>query len=217
MQDYNYIWGSCMEITLELSCCKFPHHYELPKFWMDNKQALLRYIGEVHRGVRGFILDPNGNAVPRANLKIKGRNVGFKSSKVGEFWRILLPGVYTMEVYADGYNPTEKQFHVNEGQPTLINVQLTPLGFVSTEFVNVENSSSDLINIQSKLFDEFEINYTSFELTTRTVNYDTEPILTMDMLRTNCSKSLANSKLIFWLRFLLYIAACMNHCGFNWY
>lgn len=37
MQDYNYIAHGCMEITLEISCCKYPPPDELPTFWIDNK------------------------------------------------------------------------------------------------------------------------------------------------------------------------------------
>ena len=35
MQDYNYVYASCMEITLELSCCKYPPREQLPDFWQQ--------------------------------------------------------------------------------------------------------------------------------------------------------------------------------------
>lgn len=50
MQDYNYVWGQCFEITLELSCCKYPPAEQLEKFWRDNKVALIEYIKQVHLG-----------------------------------------------------------------------------------------------------------------------------------------------------------------------
>lgn len=50
MQDYNYVWGQCFEITLELSCCKYPPADQLEKFWRDNKVALIEYIKQVHLG-----------------------------------------------------------------------------------------------------------------------------------------------------------------------
>nr|CAD7573487.1 unnamed protein product [Timema californicum] len=37
MQDYNYVWHGCMELTLELSCCKYPPPEELPDFWEENR------------------------------------------------------------------------------------------------------------------------------------------------------------------------------------
>ena len=157
MQDYNYIWGNCVEITLELSCCKYPFAHELSNYWMQNKKSLLVYIAQVHRGVRGLIMDTNGNLVSRASLKIQGRDVTFKSSKRGEYWRLLLPGTYTLgkrnaksctnftfisndrlcltEVTADGYHPAEKTFTVNEGVITNLSIQLIPKGFVSNSGV----------------------------------------------------------------------------------
>lgn len=39
-----------MEVTLEISCCKFPPRQELPGFWEENKQSLLALLGEAHRG-----------------------------------------------------------------------------------------------------------------------------------------------------------------------
>ncbi|CAH0564074.1 unnamed protein product [Brassicogethes aeneus] len=124
MQDYNYVWYGCMEVTLEVSCCKYPPAHELPKYWEDNKLSLIKYLAEAHRGVHGFVMDENGNPVEKASLKVKARDVGFQSTKYGEFWRILLPGVYKLEVYADGYVPREIDFMVIEEHPTLLNVTL---------------------------------------------------------------------------------------------
>ena len=74
-------------------------------------------------------------------MKVRGRDVGFQTTKVinklvmhsiilthhlkeGEFWRILLPGIYTMEVFAEGFAPREVQFAIVEQNPTMLNVTL---------------------------------------------------------------------------------------------
>lgn len=61
---------------------------------------MIKFLAEAHRGVQGFVLDPTGTPIERASLKIKGRDVGFQTTKHGEFWRILLPGYYKLEVSA---------------------------------------------------------------------------------------------------------------------
>ncbi|XP_026327145.1 carboxypeptidase D isoform X2 [Hyposmocoma kahamanoa] len=124
MQDYNYLWHGCMEITLEISCCKFPPAHELQKYWQDNKQSLIKYLAEAHRGAHGFVMDENGNPVERASIKVKGRDVSYRTTKYGEFWRILLPGTYRLEASADGFLPQEVEFIVIDNHPTLLNVTL---------------------------------------------------------------------------------------------
>ncbi|XP_046389785.1 carboxypeptidase M-like isoform X1 [Ischnura elegans] len=126
MQDFNYVWYGCMEVTIEMSCCKYPPASELPQFWEENRVSLVKFLAEVHRGVHGFVMDENGNPVEKASLKVKGRDVGFQTTKYGEFWRILLPGMYKLEVYAEGYIPREMEFGVVEAHPTLLNVTLHP-------------------------------------------------------------------------------------------
>lgn len=43
MQDYNYVMGNCLELTLELSVKKKPHASELPVLWEQNKNAFLDF------------------------------------------------------------------------------------------------------------------------------------------------------------------------------
>lgn len=81
-------------------------------------------MAEAHRGIQGFVYDSNGNAVEHASLKVKGRDIGFRTTRYGEFWRILLPGMYKLEVFADGFVPREVDFMVVEQHPTLLNVTL---------------------------------------------------------------------------------------------
>lgn len=124
MQDFNYIWNGCMEITLELSCCKYPRASDLPHYWKENRVSLIKFLAEAHRGVHGFVVDENGNPIERASVKVKSRDVSFSTTKYGEFWRILLPGPYKLEVFSNGYIPREVEFRVVEQHPTLLNITL---------------------------------------------------------------------------------------------
>ncbi|CAG0897358.1 unnamed protein product [Cyprideis torosa] len=126
MQDYNYIWHGTMEITLELSCCKFPAADELFKFYNENREALVRYLLEVHRGVKGFVVDPNGNPIQGAVMKIDGRDVGFKTTRYGEYWRILRPGRYTIQISHNKFEPIEHTFVVGQDEPTVVNITMDP-------------------------------------------------------------------------------------------
>ena len=46
MQDFNYLHSNAFEITLELSCCKYPSANDgtLGKEWDNNREALLTYM-----------------------------------------------------------------------------------------------------------------------------------------------------------------------------
>ncbi|XP_062383881.1 carboxypeptidase M [Sardina pilchardus] len=100
MQDYNYVRQQCLEITLELSCCKFPPERELPGYWDANRAALMSYMQQVHLGVKGQVFDGNGNPVRDAVVEVQGRKnlCPFRSGADGEYYRLLLPGNYTFKV-----------------------------------------------------------------------------------------------------------------------
>ncbi|XP_076337200.1 carboxypeptidase D-like isoform X1 [Tachypleus tridentatus] len=141
MQDYNYVHAGCMEITVELSCCKYPVPSELPKFWEENREALLKYLAAAHQGVRGLVVDSSNRTLPKTRLKIKGRDMTFHTTKNGEYWRLLLPGNYTIEAYLKGFVITEVQFSVTKKMTTL---NLTM--FTEEEMQEIKTSTISMVS-----------------------------------------------------------------------
>ncbi|XP_078082040.1 carboxypeptidase D-like [Mustelus asterias] len=117
MQDYTYVWGRCLEITLELTCCKYPQADELPKLW-DDKAAMLEFMKQIHLGVKGQVLDESGNPIDNAEIQVEGRDniTPFTSAQNGEYYRILHPGNYRIKVSATGYEPQERNVLLPESR-----------------------------------------------------------------------------------------------------
>ncbi len=100
----NFWAFGCFEITLEISCCKFPSASQLKNIWEENKNALVSYLKLANTGVKGIITYSNGAPAVNLTIGIDSREPLFKSSNNGEFYRILLPGNYTLSVWFDCAN-----------------------------------------------------------------------------------------------------------------
>ena len=96
MQDYGYLFTNCMELTVEVSCDKRPHSRTLATHWRNNYPAMLATIMAVDGGVKGIVVDQNGKPVEGAKVEVEGIDKKTVTSKRGEFWRLLLPGTYTV-------------------------------------------------------------------------------------------------------------------------
>uniref|UniRef100_A0A3B4BB14 Peptidase M14 domain-containing protein n=1 Tax=Periophthalmus magnuspinnatus TaxID=409849 RepID=A0A3B4BB14_9GOBI len=106
MQDYNYLYGNCLEITVELSCCKHPKADELPNEWSMNKESLLAYMEQVHIGVRGFVKEAiGGAAITNASIIVDGIQHNLTTGMYGDYYRLLLPGTYNITAMAPGEFP----------------------------------------------------------------------------------------------------------------
>lgn len=117
MQDYNYVNSNCFEITLEVSCCKFPEEDTLEGFWQENKKSLLEYLKLVQTGLKGFVKDKVSNkGIEGAQIGIVGRGHPVRSAKDGDYWRLLVPGTYHVKVHKRGYFPETKVVKVRVGQ-----------------------------------------------------------------------------------------------------
>ncbi|KAL6083005.1 hypothetical protein STEG23_028005, partial [Scotinomys teguina] len=117
MQDYNYIWAQCFEITLELSCCKYPREEKLPLFWDDNKASLIEYIRQVHLGVKGQVFDQSGNPLPNVIVEAQDRKhiCPFRTNKHGEYYLLLLPGSYVINGLTNLCGPDMKLTIIRAG------------------------------------------------------------------------------------------------------
>ncbi|CAH0595249.1 unnamed protein product [Chrysodeixis includens] len=126
MQDYNYLHSNCFEVTLELSCCKYPPASELLKFWHQNRDAMLSFMEQAHIGVTGVVVDEAGEPVKNAQIKVDGNEHTVRTAERGYFWRMLLPGQYNITVIAPGYSiPPFTLVTVPENQSIPVTVNMT--------------------------------------------------------------------------------------------
>ncbi|GFY39431.1 carboxypeptidase D [Trichonephila inaurata madagascariensis] len=127
MQDFNYVYSNCFEITLELSCCKYPKAVNLSGEWNNNKEALLSFIEQIHIGIKGRVVDSaTKEGIQQAFVRVSGIDHNVTTTKTGHYWRLLLPGLYTVEFSSYGYSSETKLVVVKEGSVEEINVELHP-------------------------------------------------------------------------------------------
>ncbi|XP_072934189.1 carboxypeptidase D isoform X2 [Epargyreus clarus] len=125
MQDWNYVHTSDMEITLELGCYKFPLATDLPSYWEDNREALLKYIEQVHQGVHGFVSSHIGHRLANATVTVEGIRHSVRTAADGDYWRLLRPGTYNVTASKIGYESVTEQVTVPKGGVSL-NFTLMP-------------------------------------------------------------------------------------------
>lgn len=117
MQDYNYLYSNCFEITFYLSCCKYPDRKFLPFYWYANLESMLKFIESTRLGVFGQVKDTAGRRVRWAVISVKGYAKRVKGTKKGEYWRLLGEGNYTLTASAYGYVGQTKEVEVSQEHP----------------------------------------------------------------------------------------------------
>ncbi|XP_006832316.1 PREDICTED: adipocyte enhancer-binding protein 1 [Chrysochloris asiatica] len=113
INDFSYLHTNCLELSVYLGCDKFPHESELSREWENNKEALLTFMEQVHRGIKGVVTDEQGVPIANATISVSGINHGVKTACGGDYWRILNPGEYRVTAHAEGYTPSAKTCNVD--------------------------------------------------------------------------------------------------------
>jgi hypothetical protein len=131
-QDYMTYFHGGREVTIELSETKLLPSDELDAMWSWNRRALLDFIAHAQEGIRGTVSDPDGTRLA-ATVQVVGVDRKEDGSlvrtdpTVGDFHRLLLPGLYDLQIESDGYRPQlVRGIAVTEGEATEIDVVLYP-------------------------------------------------------------------------------------------
>ncbi|MEE6486524.1 hypothetical protein FKM82_014626 [Ascaphus truei] len=108
MNDFSYLHTNTFELSIYLDCDKFPHESELAEQWENNRESLIVFIEQVHRGIKGIVRDVYGRGIPNAIISVEGVNHDIRTASDGDYWRLLNPGEYAVTTRADGFMPSTK-------------------------------------------------------------------------------------------------------------
>lgn len=96
MQDWSYVWHNDLQITVELSHQKWPPYRDIPGFYQDNRDSMVYFMKEVHRGAGIKIARPgvSGTVVVKQKSPMV-KDFGSYAFKNSEFYKVLPDGDYT--------------------------------------------------------------------------------------------------------------------------
>jgi hypothetical protein len=107
LQDWSIHYRESTHGTVELSYAKWPPANQLPKFWDENREALVSYLENGLFGVHIRVQDILGAPIHGARIKTGSlqREVTYPTAKIH---RPALRGVQGMRITAPGFAPVEK-------------------------------------------------------------------------------------------------------------
>lgn len=112
MNDFSYLHTNCFELSMFVGCDKFPHESELAEEWENNRESLLVFMEQVHRGLKGVVRDIHGQGIANASISVEGISHDVRTSSEGDYWRLLNPGEYRVTARAEGYSSSIKKCEV---------------------------------------------------------------------------------------------------------
>ncbi|XP_010765509.1 inactive carboxypeptidase-like protein X2 [Notothenia coriiceps] len=89
MNDFSYLHTNCFELSMYVGCDKFPHESELPEEWENNRESLLVFMEQVHRGIKGVVRDLQGRGIANATISVEGISHDIRTASDGGSRQIL--------------------------------------------------------------------------------------------------------------------------------
>jgi len=106
MQDWSYVWHNDLQITVELSHQKWPDYSEIPNFYKNNRDSMVYFMREVHRGAGFKTLRPNISGVVEITQNApQSKKMGSFAFKGSEFYKVMPEGDYTFKITEKNRSP----------------------------------------------------------------------------------------------------------------
>jgi len=128
-QDYMNYYQHCREATIELSSTKLLPANQLVSHWEYNYRSLLNYIEQAQYGIRGMVTDSLTGEPIRAKVFVQNHDVDssyvYSSANVGDYYRSIKAGTYTLEFSAPCYHSkTIQNVSATDDNATILDIQL---------------------------------------------------------------------------------------------
>ena len=131
MADFMYTNANCLELNLYLSCCKYGTSSTLELEWESNREPLIQLLESAHWGIKGTVIDSTTkSSINGAIITVNNSSHSVITSERGEYWRLLLPGIYQLSASAFGYqssNITIMVDNTNRTSAKIVNFELNRL------------------------------------------------------------------------------------------
>lgn len=99
MQDWSCFFYNDLQITLEVSHTKYPSYSDIPGFYKSNRDSMVNYMKQVHRGagIKFKRSNVSGTVVVKQVAPVT-KNLGSFAFSGSEFYKVMPEGQYTFTV-----------------------------------------------------------------------------------------------------------------------
>jgi hypothetical protein len=118
MQDWSYVWFNDLQITLELSHRKWPSYSDIPGFYKDNRDSMVYYMKQVHRGAGFKFKRSNVEGTVSITQMNPYRDLGSFAFSGSEFYKVLPEGDYAYKIRENNKRTRTIQVRVEKDKMT---------------------------------------------------------------------------------------------------
>eukprot|EP00246_Nothoceros_aenigmaticus_P017553 TRINITY_DN8675_c0_g2_i7.p1 TRINITY_DN8675_c0_g2~~TRINITY_DN8675_c0_g2_i7.p1 ORF type:complete len:273 (+),score=47.57 TRINITY_DN8675_c0_g2_i7:93-911(+) len=132
MQDWNYIHGGCLELTVEVDAEQWPPYDRVAHIAKEHRRSMLDLVAAVvNSAVHGRVISSTGTPLAAA-ITVKGiSHHVYASAAFGDFHRLLAPGrLYEVTASMWGYNSRTTTIMLHDHKPTYVDFILEPVDYL---------------------------------------------------------------------------------------